>query len=348
MSKKEKLIAFRLDANEKVASGHMIRCISIAKECIKAGNECIFFLSENCITEPIEAAGLKFEKLPLKWDDWDFGTECLLEAIKRHSADYLVVDSYLVTARFFKEMAKGIRVLYLDDLCKEQYEVDSTLHYSEWEDESTISDLYKGTKVKVFSGMKYVPLRDEFRDVNSSLERKYDLLITTGGTDKYHLTKGLLERIINNSKLKNLSLCIVCGMMNTDYDEIVKMSRGKENIDVFRNAKNMSELMQMSKNAVTAGGITVHELMASCTNFIVFSFSDDQTLFGKKLKEHGNGFFAGDLRYDGDLVIDRIVKEIEKYSGLSRQETEKKVSRNKEIVDGNGSIRIAGLINELV
>ena len=346
--KKEKTIAFRLDANDKVASGHMIRCISIAKECIKSGNKCIFFLSENSISDPIEAAGIPFKKLNLKWDNWDYGTESLLRALKDHAVDYLVVDSYLVTAHFFEEMAKEIRVFYLDDLCKEQYKVDATLHYSEWEDDSTISDLYKGTDAKVFSGMKYVPLREEFRIETGNTNRKYDLLITTGGTDKYHLTKGLVERILADSKLKNLSLCVVCGMMNTDYDDIVRMCADSGNVEIFRNAKNMSELMQMSKCAITAGGVTVYELMASGTFFFVFSFSDDQTLFGKKLKEHGNSVFVGDMRYEGDSVIDKILAELDNYLKMSEQEKDRILSNNKGIVDGNGSVRIAELLDELI
>lgn len=345
--KKEKTIAFRLDANEKVASGHMIRCISIAKECIKAGNKCIFFLSENSITEPLEAEGLPYVRLGLKWDDWDYKTERLVEALKECSADYLVVDSYLVTIGFFKEMAKEIRVLYIDDLCKERYEVDSILHYSEWEDEGTISDLYKGTDVKVFLGLEYVPLREEFRDINSCLERKYDLLITTGGADKYHLTKGLLEKILDNPGLRKLSLCVVCGMMNTDYDEIVKMSSRKEKIDVFRNVKNMSELMQKSKYAVTAGGTTVYELMASCTPFVIFSFSDDQTILGERLEKNGNSIFAGDMRRDGNAVIDKIIEQIEIFMKADKQEIDRVIAKNRNAIDGKGSERIAEIINML-
>ena len=45
------MIAFRLDANASVATGHMYRCISIAKKCRELGKECLFLLAEDEYTE---------------------------------------------------------------------------------------------------------------------------------------------------------------------------------------------------------------------------------------------------------------------------------------------------------
>ena len=39
------MIAIRTDANEKIAMGHLMRCLSIAKQLKEKGQEVIFFSS---------------------------------------------------------------------------------------------------------------------------------------------------------------------------------------------------------------------------------------------------------------------------------------------------------------
>ena len=58
------MIAIRTDANEKIAMGHLMRCLSIAKQLKEKGQEVIFFISEkSCCplgkyTAPIHLAPL--------------------------------------------------------------------------------------------------------------------------------------------------------------------------------------------------------------------------------------------------------------------------------------------------
>ena len=44
-------IGFRLDANEYVASGHMFRCVAVAKQIRMLQHEVLFFLAEEKNTE---------------------------------------------------------------------------------------------------------------------------------------------------------------------------------------------------------------------------------------------------------------------------------------------------------
>ena len=62
------MIAFRLDANASVATGHMYRCISIAKKCRELGKECLFLLAENEYTEILQKENMTYCILNIKWD----------------------------------------------------------------------------------------------------------------------------------------------------------------------------------------------------------------------------------------------------------------------------------------
>ena len=45
------MIVFRVDANEQVATGHLMRTLSIASACRKCGLTCEFWLAEEKETE---------------------------------------------------------------------------------------------------------------------------------------------------------------------------------------------------------------------------------------------------------------------------------------------------------
>ena len=99
----------------------------------------------------------------------------------------------------FIQLKYEVPIFYLDDLCTDVYNLSAVLHYSEWEQEHILDDLYAGTDVKVYAGMKYMPLRDAFEQKASQLERQYSVLITTGGSDTYHITLKVLEAMMEDS-----------------------------------------------------------------------------------------------------------------------------------------------------
>lgn len=341
------MIAFRLDANSSVATGHMFRCISIAKKCRQKGEECIFLLAEDEYTEILHKEGFLYRILNIKWDDWDYGIDIVKQCLRECKADCLVVDSYRVTAGFFRELIKEIPIFYMDDLCTEVYEISAALHYSEWEQEHILADLYKETDVKVYSGMKYMPLREAFEKEGEETGKKYRILITTGGSDTYHITLKLLEAIAKDECLKNENICAVLGKMNTDKEKIDEIGRLYSNICIMQNISNMDEVMRQSCYAVTAGGTSVYELMASGVPFVCFGFSDDQKYFGKRLEAHGNALWAGDARDGVDDLVAGIIAGLKKLTNMDRCEQRELIQKNRALIDGQGAARIADIVIDL-
>lgn len=54
------MIIFRADANETVATGHLMRCMTIAEACREKGVECEFWLAEDKETERLRQAGFSY------------------------------------------------------------------------------------------------------------------------------------------------------------------------------------------------------------------------------------------------------------------------------------------------
>lgn len=338
------MIGFRVDANMNIATGHMFRSLSIAMQCRKLSCDCIFFLSKDSITEPIEKAGFKYEVLDLKYDDWDINVEALLEAIKRNGVDVLLIDSYKVSETFFEKIHGKVKTFYLDDFCNKRFKLDATLHYSEWEDEPFLLPLYKGTEVKTYAGMKYAPIREAFLERDQRKNDKFDLLITAGGSDSCHVIYKLLKKLIEDDNLSGLKINAVLGNLNSDEEKIKALTKDFPNIVVHKGIDYMHELMQDSRFAVTALGSTVYELMASRVFFTAFSFSDDQIIFGKDLEKHGHCQYVGDARKDCEDVVNKLIMAIKADLSISNEDYKKRTEFNYSCIDGQGAKRIAELL----
>ncbi len=63
------MIVFRADANEYIASGHVMRCLSIADALFSLGEEVAFITSDENATEMIRNRGHKAICLNTDWND---------------------------------------------------------------------------------------------------------------------------------------------------------------------------------------------------------------------------------------------------------------------------------------
>lgn len=123
------MIVFRVDANEQVATGHLMRTLSIASACRKCGLMCEFWLAEEKETERIAKAGFPYRILGTRWDALEDELPVMKQRLQAQQVDWLVVDSYCVTVRYLAELNRIVPVFYVDDFRREHYEVSALLQY---------------------------------------------------------------------------------------------------------------------------------------------------------------------------------------------------------------------------
>ncbi len=352
------MIAFRLDANPSVASGHLVRCMAIAGECVKAGEDCVFLLADDGYRDVVLEHGFHCHVLGVPYDDWDRGIDPVREYLISHKIRVLVVDSYLVTPGFFEGLCDIARIFYLDDLCRQPYCLDTVLHYSEWPDDHLLADLYAGRDVRVLAGLSYIPLRPEFAAdaagghsgnpaSDGEKEQQWDILLTTGGADHLHLTKLLLEKIEGDGFFREQKVVAVLGAMNKDVAELREKYVGNPHIRILYNISNMHEVIRESRFAVCGGGTTVYELMSSGTPFICVGMSEDQVILGQRLERHGNALYAGDAVGDREGACDRVLELLKKMAKMPETERSALIEKNRRLVDCRGAERIAQVLREM-
>lgn len=294
------MIAFRVDANEHIATGHLMRCIAVAAELKTRGETCIFFLAERKGVEWLEDRGFPYVVLQSRWNHLEDELPIMKEMLKQYSPDWLFVDSYQVTAEYLRQLNHCVPVLYLDDMAKIAYPVSMVLHYSDWLEDDSYQKKYAGTDTKVLVGMKFVPLREEFYPRK---EKKYtgNVLVTTGGTDTYNVTGKLLKEIFEaplsqKNVLQEMTYHVIVGNMNQYKKELQALGKRYPNIVLHYNVNTMGEMMRNSDIAISAGGTTLFELCACQIPTICFSFADNQKEFTEKMGEKQVMLYAGDSR----------------------------------------------------
>lgn len=338
------MIGFRLDANEQIATGHMMRCVAIAKQCQSLGEDCIFLLAEKKNIEFLEENHLMYHVLNVDWQDWDGSIPKVTDAIYKFQIRCLVVDSYQVTHNFFNQLYNKTKLFYIDDMCKEKFHVHMVLHYPQWGEEKTIEDLYASTETVTYSGLQYMPLREEFLSKGKKTEKK-QILVTTGGTDPLHFTLKLCRQILQEPALDAYDICAVLGKWNNDRKEMDILAGENKRLKVYQNIKNMSDRMCESTISVSAGGSTVYELFACGVPVVCFGFSDDQVGIGERMGETGMVIWAGDARADINNVVTRALEGLKRYVVCDMSELSRKL---QGLVDGKGCERIAGILRESI
>ncbi len=227
------LIFIRADGNRQIASGHLVRCLSIAQACHSLGMEVRFLVcggeSLRLLEELIKENKCEFLKVTaLKTAVYDqpqreiAEVTALLRAHARAGAPnplsgatrssdlpgevtYLreivyLLDSYYVTEDYLSAIRPLARVAYLDDLQLFDYPVDLLVNYDVIPQDELASyrSAYRNAD-RLLLGACFAPLRTQFQNRTMPVRKQAEnILITTGAGDGGHLCLSLARRFLRD------------------------------------------------------------------------------------------------------------------------------------------------------
>lgn len=333
------MIFFRADANEQIATGHVMRCAAIAKELVEKGQEVCFLVADQVSGKVVENQGLPVIVLDKQWDDLHQEIPLMCELLKRHRPDWLMIDTYYVTPAYFRELHKWTRIAYIDDLKQFHFECDLLINYSVYASDMNYEDEYLNAKLLL--GCKYVPLRKAFRALSTHVIREdvQDILLLTGGSDTYHVALHFVNEVVKQQKKwMNVTFHIVCGRFNMDLSELEKIARQWGHLKIYPFVEHIETLMQKADIAISAGGSTLYELCVCGTPTITYSIADNQLRNVGKFAELGLMEYSGDVRKD--FSYDRL---LDKLRDLAKDKCARSRFSDRLIrtVDGMGTMYIA-------
>ncbi len=339
------MLGIRVDANEYIATGHVMRCMSIARQVEKLNEDVLFIVSDDMAENLVLQNNFKCILINNEWNQKSLEIDKLVDIISQYNITKMLVDSYDIDYNYLYEINKHCKLIYIDDGNFYECPVDMIVKYSLGSED--IKDKYSNKITHLLVGAKYIPLREEFANSQITIKEDVtDIMLTTGGTDMCNVVPGLLRMMSHNNKMRGINIHVIVGGLYNNVGEIEEVVLSMNNVILHKNVQNMADIMKISDIAISAGGTTLAELCACGVPTICFSMADNQ----KSAKLYGEKnimLYAGDIRYNRDEIVEKIndyinmlTSDIEK----RRQYSEKAKNR----VDGQGAVRIAKEIGRIL
>lgn len=347
-------IYFRTDGNTEIATGHIMRCLTIARACANQNANAAFIVSDEeslaLLQERFDVPNefavyclhsdyhRMYEELPALIDWLDAKTDCTdTVSCTDPSKPWLFVDSYFVTPAYFATLGAHYRVAYLDDLRSFSCNVDLVINY----DTETDSPYYTNASRKLL-GPRYTPLREQFMQpaytVRSSVQ---NILLSTGGTDPHGIAECLLQKIFDTPNescrpLQSYDYHIITSKSNSRYNTLLSMAAANPHIHIHTDVSDMASLMASCDLAVSAGGTTLCELCAVGIPAVSYLMAENQRTAVETFSQAGLIPFAG-------VNCSAISNILHFLTQMSENENARKKSSQsmRAFLDGRGAVRIA-------
>ncbi|MCR4787588.1 MAG: UDP-2,4-diacetamido-2,4,6-trideoxy-beta-L-altropyranose hydrolase [Lachnospiraceae bacterium] len=346
-----KTVCIRTDGNDKIATGHIQRCLSIARavravtNSIISQREVFFIVSDEKSKEILEERFDEKDEFPIRVLNSDHEklkdeADMLFDCISQLNTTSLLIDSYAVDENFFTVLHRhtekvGIKLVYLDDLQSlEKYDVDVIINYS------TVSEpaSYMSVPEKLL-GKKFTPLRSQFSDSPAPIrERVSGIFISSGGIDPFGVCTALCKNI------KDHDFRILTSRLNKNYDELKELESKNDNIHIYEGISDVASVMKMCDMAICAGGTTLGELCALGIPSVSYIIAENQRAGVYEFEKDGIIPCAGDLTEDPAKTMDNILAIVAGISSKPASEREVISKKMRGYIDGTGASKIAEIL----
>lgn len=335
------MIYIRADMNETIATGHIMRCMTIADAVQEAGENITFIVADEKALPPLKSRNYNHHVLHSNWKNMDGELSALLPYLQSHEAGALLVDSYQVSPHYLNTLRNRTKLAYIDDINQFLYPADVLICYAIYSQNNNYEERYSDTRLLL--GSRFTPLRKVFshcppKRIHKKVE---NLLLLSGGTDNEEALAKLL-RVSMKYDLKKIT--VVCGRFYRNYDALREQYEKTDKVEIRKSLDNIDLYMKNADLALSAGGNTLYELCACGTPTISFSLADNQLGNVNEFNRQGIIPYAGDAR-KAELPdrADELLQQLIASEGLRTQ-----LSRKMQaLVDGNGAKRLALSLIEL-
>lgn len=361
-------IAFRCDASAVIGSGHVMRCLTLAKALVDRGARCSFLCRDlpGHMMGRIAAEGHGVHNLrapQVQGDghtaDGDYaawlGVSTDADAIECRAIfdtirpDRVVVDHYALDAVWEGAACQGIPVMAIDDLANRPHRCDILLDQNLGRQASDYDRLVPEGAQR-FIGPANALLRPEFAATRAgSLARRAGLaapmhmMIFMGGMDRDNSTGALLDTLAQHAWPDGFRLTVVMGR-SAPHLEAVKTRAQSMPVptDVRVNVRDMASLLAQTDLAIGAAGGSAWERCCLGVPTLLLTLADNQRPAARALKAQGAALLVGDLRDHG--WRDSLVTGFERLSVPGSLQGMSEAAAG--ITDGTGAERVAENIFE--
>ena len=346
-------ILIRADASPTIGSGHIARCLTLARVLRKQGSHVAFA----CRQLPghrlgaLSAEGFETFALPEFYPGedpqqaiesmlpWQADIDALDLLLEDHAEfDWIIVDHYGLDHHWQTAARRWApRIAAVDDLATRRYSVDLLLN----QNLSGLSDNYTPLLpegCRTLLGPRYAMLREEFDcpaiDIKPEARR---VLVNFGGFDAAMQTHHAMLALADFTELE---VDFVAGVDNPAWAQMQALAQTRPNWRLHSFVSDFHQRMTEADLFIGAGGGTSWERAALGLPTICIAVSNNQQVNGEVMAAAGAHVFMGARE---QVSVTQLRDAIGFVAGnfYLRQSL---AERSRQMVDGRGALRVAAAL----
>ncbi|KAF0996449.1 UDP-2,4-diacetamido-2,4,6-trideoxy-beta-L-altropyranose hydrolase [Geobacillus sp. TFV-3] len=260
-------ILFRVDSSFAIGTGHVMRCLILARMLKEAGCTVYFAMrvGPGDLCDEVEHEG--FPVFRLAYDGpviQEVDAQWTMDVIRRllQPIDWCIVDHYELDRRWEENVKAYVgRVMVIDDLANRPHQCDILLDQNYYQQAQQRYHGLVPSGCRLFLGPQYMLLRPEFDEArryapirNGQVRR---LLLFFGGSDPTNETEKALHAL-KELDFRHLDVDVVVGKANLNRVHIESRCR-EMGFHYYCQIDYLAELMAKADFSIGAGGAAMWE-----------------------------------------------------------------------------------------
>ena len=346
-------VLIRADASPTIGSGHIARCLTLARVLRAQGSDVAFACRQlpGHGLDALRAEGFETFELPERYADedpqqaieamlpWQADIDALASLLRdRRAFDWIIVDHYGLDHHWQTAARRWApRIAAVDDLATRRYSVDLLLN----QNLSGLGENYPPLLpqgCRTLLGPRYAMLREEFNcaaiEIKSVARR---VLVNFGGFDAAMQTHHAMLALAD---LPELEVDFVAGADNPAWAQMQALAQTRPNWRLHSFVSDFQQRMTAADLFIGAGGGTSWERAALGLPTICIAVSNNQQVNGEVMAAAGAHVFMGAREHVSVAQLRDAIGFVagNHYVRLSLAQ------RSRQLVDGRGALRVAAAL----
>lgn len=346
-------VLIRADASPTIGSGHIARCLTLARVLRKQGTHVAFAcrLLPGHRLNSLRAEGFETFALPERYPGedpqqaiesmlpWQADIAALGQALESHPVfDWIIVDHYGLDHHWQTAARRWApRIAAVDDLATRRYCVDLLLNQNLSGTPEAYTSLLT-PDCQTLLGPRFALLRDEFCcpaiEIKSRARR---VLVNFGGFDAAMQTHHAMLALAD---FHELEIDFVAGADNPAWEQMLGLVDYRPNWRLHSFVSDFYRLMTEVDLFIGAGGGTCWERAAMGLPTICIAVSNNQQANGEVMATSGAHVFLGNREQVSVEQLRQAIGFVVGNQGIRQSLAE----HSRQLVDGRGALRVAAAL----
>lgn len=348
-------VTFRVDASDKIGTGNLMRCLTLAEALRDTGAAVQFFCRQlpgdliallkqrsipvTALPAPTQSAGFSDSDGYAAWLGVSQREDAnqVIALLHGNKLNWLVVDHYGLDIEWENRLAPYFdAIMVIDDIANRSHNCYLLL------DQNFTSEVRYQHLVPrdctMLLGPNFALLGPEYAAYRSRQARRRGaikrVLVYFGGSDTHNISERAMQAL-SSARLQHLFVDLVIGSNNPHLVNLRETYASRPFTCIYEMQVHLAELMAQADLAIGAGGATTWERMCLGLPSLVVTCAANQVPLARSLHQDNLIWLIGDAI---SVTVADLYEAV--LSKLSGQQHERVATTTSKVCDGCGTLRV--------